>query len=92
MYVKADDQIKQEVEQELRWDTRVEGNEIGVAVSRGVVALTGVVSSYAKKVAAQEAAHRVFGVLDVANDMQVKLPGKSCPHRHRNCPGGTTRA
>ena len=75
MYVKADDQIKQEVEQELRWDTRVEGNEIGVAVSRGVVALTGVVSSYAKKVAAQEAAHRVFGVLDVANDMQVKLPG-----------------
>ncbi len=75
MYVKADDQIKQEVEQELRWDTRVEGNEIGVAVSRGVVALTGAVSSYAKKVAAQEAAHRVFGVLDVANDMQVKLPG-----------------
>lgn len=75
MYVKADDQIKQEVEHELRWDTHVEENQIGVAVSQGVVTLTGAVSSYAKKEAAQEAAHRVFGVLDVANDIQVKLPG-----------------
>lgn len=29
-------------------------------------------SSYAKKIAAQEAAHRVPGILDVANDIEVK--------------------
>ena len=75
MYNKADDQIKLEVEHELRWDTRVEENEIGVAVSKGIVTLTGSVTSYAKKIATQDAAHRVFGVLDVANDIQVKLPG-----------------
>lgn len=36
--------------------------------------MTGVVTSYAQKVAAQEAAHRVIGVLDVANDIEVKPP------------------
>ncbi len=75
MTYKSDDQIKQEVLRELRWDTRVSETEIGVSVARGVVVLTGTVESYAKKLAAQDAAHRVSGVLDVANDVQVTLPG-----------------
>jgi osmotically-inducible protein OsmY len=75
MVVKADSQIQREVLQELKWDTRVEETEVGVEVDQGVVTLTGTVSSYAKKLAAQEAAHRVEGVLDVANDVQVKIPG-----------------
>jgi hypothetical protein len=40
-----------------------------------LVTLTGTVSSYAKRMAAQEAAHRVAGVLDVVNDIQVHLQG-----------------
>jgi osmotically-inducible protein OsmY len=44
-------------------------------VDNAVVTLTGSVSSWAKKSAAQEAAHRVSGVLDVANDIVVKTPG-----------------
>lgn len=75
MQTKSDSQIQQEVLREMKWDTRVEENEIGVAVEHGVVTLTGAVGSYGKKIAAQEAAHRVFGVLDVANDIQVRLPG-----------------
>jgi osmotically-inducible protein OsmY len=39
-----------------------------------LVTLTGVVGSYAHKVAAQEAAHRVHGVRDVVNDLVVVLP------------------
>ncbi len=46
-----------------------------MAVKEKVVTLTGTVSSWAKRLAAQEAAHRVAGVLDVANDIQVKPPG-----------------
>jgi osmotically-inducible protein OsmY len=42
-------------------------------VEEGVVTLTGGVLNYAKKLAAQEAAHRVGGVLDVANDIKVRL-------------------
>ena len=59
---------------ELRWDSRVDESDVGVAVDSGVVTLTGTVSSYAKKLAAQEAAHQVTGVLDVANDIVVKVP------------------
>jgi osmotically-inducible protein OsmY len=73
--MKSDSEIQKQVLQELKWDTRVEETEVGVQVDKGVVTLTGNVSSYAKKVAAQEAAHRVSGVLDVANDTQVKIPG-----------------
>jgi osmotically-inducible protein OsmY len=36
--------------------------------------LTGAVASYAGKLAAQDAAHRVTGVLDVANDLRVEIP------------------
>jgi len=75
MQTKSDSQIQQEVLREMKWDTRVDENEVGVAVEHGVVTLTGAVGSYGKKIAAQEAAHRVFGVLDVANDIQVRLPG-----------------
>lgn len=72
---KADAQIQQEVLDELTWDARVEPTDVGVEVHSGVITLTGTVSSWAKKVAAEEAAHRVSGVLDVANDMTVKIPG-----------------
>lgn len=72
---KSDSQIQKDVLEELKWDTRVEETEVGVEVDQGIVTLTGTVSSYIKKLAAQEAAHRVLGVLDVANDIQVKVPG-----------------
>lgn len=72
---KTDSEIQQAVLRELKWDTRVEETDVGVGVEAGVVTLTGTVSSWAKRLAAQEAAHRVDGVLDVANDIQVKIPG-----------------
>ena len=72
---KSDSKIQQDVLRELSWDPRVVETEVGVEVDRGVVTLTGTVSSWAKRVAAQEAAHRVVGVLDVANDIKVKVPG-----------------
>jgi osmotically-inducible protein OsmY len=75
MTQKSDAQIHQDVLRELRWDSRVEETEVGVEVDQGVVTLTGTVASYAKKLAAQDAAHRVTGVLDVANDIHVRVPG-----------------
>ena len=72
--VKSDVEIQRDVLEELKWDTRVEAPEVGVEVDDGVVTLTGAVSSYAKKIAAQNAAHRVVGVLDVVNDLRVHVP------------------
>jgi osmotically-inducible protein OsmY len=73
--VKTDAELHQAVLQELKWDPCVSETEVGVEVTKGIVTLTGTVSSYAKRWAAQDAAHRVNGVLDVANDIQVKVPG-----------------
>lgn len=70
----TDEQIQKDVLAELQWDARVLPNEIGVAVEDGVVTLMGWVDSYSKKWAAEEAAHRVHGVIAVANDIEVRLP------------------
>jgi len=71
---KTDEQIQRHVLAELKWDARVQPNEIGVSVKDGVVTLTGWVDSYSKKWAAEEATHRVYGVKAVANDIEVRLP------------------
>jgi len=71
---RIDVDIQRDVLNELTFEPRVQPNEIGVAVKDGVVTLTGSVDSYAKKWAAEEAAHRVRGVLAVANDIEVRLP------------------
>lgn len=70
----SDSQIHAEVLDELTWDIQVDETDVGVEVDNGVVTLTGTVESYAKKVAAQDAAHRVRGVLDVVNDVEVRTP------------------
>lgn len=72
---KTDNEIRQQVLRELKWDARIGWSHVGVQAMDGVVTLTGVVPTYAKKLAAQEAAHRISGVLDVANDIEVKPDG-----------------
>jgi len=75
MIYKSDEAIKSEVLFQLSWDSRIEMPELGVAVKKGVVTLTGTVANYSKKLAAQQAAHRAPGVLDVVNDIEVVVPG-----------------
>src|SRR5438477_9421775 len=74
---RTDEDIQRDVLAELKWDARVQPNEIGVSVRDGVVALTGWADSYAKKWAAEQAAHRVRGVVAVANDIEVRLPSSA---------------
>lgn len=76
---KSDLQIRDEVLAELKWDTRVLPTEIGVEVRGGIVTLSGTVDSWAKKVAGREAARRVWGVTDVANDIIVHIPDAMRP-------------
>lgn len=71
---KTDTQIHHDVLEELKWDSRVDETDVGVEVDDGVVTLLGTVKSWPKRAAAEEAARRVSGVLDVANDIKVVLP------------------
>jgi osmotically-inducible protein OsmY len=75
MVKKTDAEVQQDVIRELKWDSRVDETDVGVEVDNGIITLTGTVSSWGKRIAAEEAAHRVRGVLDVANDIVVKVPG-----------------
>jgi osmotically-inducible protein OsmY len=70
---RSDDEIRNSVLLELKWDPKITSDDIGVAVKDGVVTLTGFVSSYWEKDAAEKAAKRVYGVKAVANDLEVKL-------------------
>jgi osmotically-inducible protein OsmY len=71
----ADSEIQQAVLREFKWDTRVEAANLGVAVNAGVVTLSGITTSWGTRLAAQDAAHRVANVHDVANDITVEPAG-----------------
>lgn len=73
---KSDAEILKLVVQSLRWDTRVKEGAIAVQVDDGTVTLTGTVGSWGERVAAQEAAHRVSSVLDLANQIRVEIEGE----------------
>ncbi len=75
--VRSDEEIQRDVLEELKWDSHVQPNEIGVAVKDGIVTLTGWVDSYLKKISAEEAAWRVPGVKAVVNDIEVRLPSSA---------------
>ena len=72
--MRSDDEIKRDVEEELRWDRDIDASDIAVAVKNGVVTLSGFVRSYTQKWAAERDAKRVAGVIAVANDIEVRLP------------------
>jgi len=72
---KSDADIQGDVLRELQWDTRLGEAEVGVEVDRGIVTLSGTVTSTEKRQAALEAAHRVREVLDIVNDIELKPLG-----------------
>ena len=70
---RTDASIRESVVSELKWDPKITSPDIAVAVKDGVVTLSGYVTSYWEKDAAEKAAKRVFGVKGLANDIEVKL-------------------
>ena len=72
--MRSDEDIKRDVEKELRWDPDIDETDIVVAVKDGTVMLTGFVRSYRQRRLAEEDAKRVAGVIGLANDIKVRLP------------------
>jgi osmotically-inducible protein OsmY len=70
--MKSDQEIKKDVEDELRWDPDIDPTDIAVSVKDGVVTLAGFVHSYLQKFEAEKDAKRVAGVVGVANDLEVR--------------------
>jgi BON domain len=72
--MKSNRELQRDVAEELRWQPNIREAEIGVAAKDGVVTLTGMVDSFAQKLAAEKAAKAVLGVRAVAEGLIVKLP------------------
>jgi osmotically-inducible protein OsmY len=67
--------LRQNVLDELEFEPSVDAANIGVTAKDGVVTLMGHVSSYAEKILAEHAAHRVRGVRALAQEIEVRYPG-----------------
>ena len=66
--------LRQTLITELDFEPSINSALIGVAVEDGVVTLTGHVSSYAEKLAAEEAVKRIKGVKAIAQEIEVRYP------------------
>jgi osmotically-inducible protein OsmY len=72
--MKTNSELQADVQNAIKWEPLLNAAEIGVTAKEGVVSLTGVVDSYAKKLEAESAAKRVFGVKALVEKIEVKFP------------------
>jgi osmotically-inducible protein OsmY len=66
--------LKEAIKEHLNWDDRVDSSDIGIEEFYGTITLEGEVPNYASKVAAEEDAMAVAGVIKVKNNLKVKYP------------------
>lgn len=71
--MKTDIQLQKDILDELAWDPAVNATDVGVIVKDGVVTLTGHLTNYAEKYAAERAAQRVSGIKALAVEIEVRL-------------------
>ena len=68
-----DKTLRQFIIDELDFEPSIDAANIGVAVEKGVVTLTGHVASYVEKLAAERAVKRVKGVKAIAQEIEVRF-------------------
>jgi osmotically-inducible protein OsmY len=73
----TDDDLRLDVAAELSWDPKVGSEAIVVSADAGAVTLRGTVGSLREKLEAGKAAARVYGVTEVGNLLQVRMPADS---------------
>jgi osmotically-inducible protein OsmY len=67
------DDLGRNVTDELYWDPKVHSDAIAVSADDGKITLRGTVGSLREKLEAKKAAERVYGVVSVDNQLQVKF-------------------
>jgi VCBS repeat-containing protein len=72
-----DEQLRSDVEQELRWEPSVRAEQIGVSVKDGVVQLDGHVDNYFEKWGAERAAMRVLNTKAMASEIKIDMPSSA---------------
>jgi len=71
--MKNNAELQKMVQDAIKWEPLLHAAEIGVTVKDGIVTLTGMVDSYAKKMEAEQAAKNVAGVKAIVEKIEVKF-------------------
>jgi osmotically-inducible protein OsmY len=71
--MKNNTELQSDVQKAIQWEPLLNAAEIGVTAKDGVITLTGVVDSYAKKIEAENAAKNVAGVKAVVEEIEIKF-------------------
>ncbi|HET6245014.1 MAG: BON domain-containing protein [Bacteroidetes bacterium] len=66
--------IKETIQDQFNWDDRVQAENINIDVADGTVKLSGEVYNYSSRMAAEEDALSVYGVVGVENNLKVRYP------------------
>jgi osmotically-inducible protein OsmY len=69
----TNDELQLSVADELFWDPKIDSEAIAVSTKDGTVTLRGTVGSFRQKREAKKAAERVYGVVYVDNELQVRI-------------------
>ena len=75
--MKTNAELQKNVQDAIAWEPLLHAAEIGVTAKDGIVSLTGIVDSYAKKVEAENAAKKVIGVKVLVENIKVKFPNST---------------
>lgn len=73
--MKANAELQRDVQDAINWEPQLENIEIGITATDGIVRLTGIVDSYAKKLQIEQVVKKVFGVNILVENIDVKLQG-----------------
>jgi osmotically-inducible protein OsmY len=71
--MKRNEDLQRDVQDAIRWEPLLSAAEIGVTAKDGVITLTGIVDSYAKKLEAEDAAKKVAGVRAIAQEIEIRF-------------------
>ena len=66
-------ELELDVKDELFWDPKIDSAAVAVSADDGEVTLRGTVGSFRQKREARKAAERVWGVIDVNNELKVRI-------------------
>jgi osmotically-inducible protein OsmY len=69
----TNDELQLNVADELYWDPKIDSEAIAVSAKDGTVTLRGTVGSFRQMREAKNAAQRVYGVVSVDNQMEVRI-------------------
>ena len=73
--MKTDSELQSDIMDEFEWESSIDASQLGVTVKNGVATLTGHVTSYPAKMAAERVAKSVAGVKAVADELDIRLKG-----------------